>query len=96
MYLFLEYVKHEKYFVDYLLLDYFLNLIYESDKEMRADVDNMGYINQDILDMSNHLNDEYDGNLQFDNIFYKLSWKLKYVPYTNNKLTIWGKIINDL
>ena len=94
--LFLEYVKQEKYFVDYLLLDYFLNLIYESDKEMRADVDNMGYINQDILDMSNHLNDEYDGNLQFDNIFYKLSWKLKYVPYTNNKLTIWGKIINEL
>lgn len=98
--LFFEYLKKERCFVDYLLLDYFLNLIYIRSETCSETMDNCLYHNENILEMAGKLNGVYNDALWNDilvmDTIHKLSWKLKYNMYDKNTgdMTVFGKIID--
>lgn len=98
--LFFEYLEKENRFVDYLLVDYFLNLIYSQSGTCREMMDKCPYYNENILEMASKLNDAYNDTLwntilSMDTI-HKLSWKLRYDMYDKNTggMTVFGKIVD--
>lgn len=98
--LFFEYLEKENRFVDYLLVDYFLNLIYSQSGTCREMMDKCPYYNENILEMASNLNDAYNDTLwntilSMDTI-HKLSWKLRYDMYDKNTggMTVFGKIVD--
>ncbi|WP_178270224.1 capsular polysaccharide synthesis protein [Phocaeicola coprocola] len=99
--LFYEYISHEKYIVDYFLLDYLLAEIYYKCKNAQKTIDQFPYDNYDILNLAQHLclkydKESYDSLIQTGCI-HKLNRKMNYPIYTQKgDLTIWGSIINQL
>lgn len=99
--LFYEYVRREKYVLDYLLLDYLLVEIYTKSENARFIIDYFPYDKYDILDLAQQLDREYKEDLYYmlmdaGNI-HKLNRKKKYPIFTSaGKLTIWGAIIDKL
>lgn len=96
--LFLEYCKRESLFVDYLLLDYFLNLIYDESPICKASMDKLPVTEPHILDLQKQINEKYSKGKMPEGIFHKLSWKIKFMPYIDGttQKTFWGEIIENI
>lgn len=96
--LFLEYCKRESLFVDYLLLDYFLNLIYDESPICKASMDKLPVTEPHILDLQKQINEKYSKGKMPEGIFHKLSWKIKFMPYIDGttQKTFWGEIIDKI
>lgn len=96
--LFLEYCKRESLFVDYLLLDYFLNLIYNESSICKESIDKLGISEPNILDLQKQMNEQYNKDKFPNGIFHKLSWKIKFNPYIEGttQKTFWGEIIENI
>lgn len=96
--LFLEYCKRESLFVDYLLLDYFLNLIYDESPICKASMDKLPVTEPHILDLQKQINEKYSKGKMPEGIFHKLSWKIKFIPYIDGttQKTFWGEIIENI
>lgn len=99
--LFYEYVRCEKYMLDYLLLDYLLLEIYVRCKNARTIIEQLPYDNYDILNLAQQLSREYKEEvynilIHAGNI-HKLNRKIKNPIYTQKgELTIWGAVIDKL
>lgn len=95
--LFFEYLKENKYFVEYFLTDYFLDLIYDTDIHCRRLIDQLPENNVGVLELNKKMNFPFDKNvwekIKHKTIMHKLSWKQKYYPYKNNQITYFGKLI---
>ena len=96
--LFLEYLKLRKTFVDYFLLDYLINLLYNEDEKCKEIIDRCSDMNQYALDMQARLCEAWDENLwkeltRKSNV-HKLSWKThEPIMTTDGKITLFGKLI---
>ncbi|GHV89636.1 polysaccharide biosynthesis protein [Spirochaetia bacterium] len=97
------YAYWEKYdeLIDYFLIDYAIALGYELIPQIRTMLDNVPINNPNLYSLQNNLQCEYsaDDYLQFctNTIFHKLTWKVKYNKYRDDKnLSFFGYIINTL
>lgn len=99
--LLIEYIKKEKVIVDYLLLDYLLDLIHKKSNCCKKIIDSCSYYNPNILCMAEHLGAQYTDELwnsiiKMDDI-HKLSRKVKYNLFCDiDQMTIFGKMIDSL
>ncbi len=96
--LFCKYWEKHDVMIDYFLIDYMLQLMYENNKNVKQLIDNIPFNNKDVEKLnqiSNNIYDQsiYDELLQNTKIF-KLSWKYKYKEYVDGKPTFY-KIIKD-
>ena len=88
----------EKYdnLIDYLLVDYFFLLIYDSIPQARELIDNLPYNNLQIEELQNHMNLIYDEAAYRDLIyhsgtdFFKLSWRMNFKVESNGKQTYYN------
>lgn len=96
--LFFAYCKNEKKILDYLLLDYLLEVIYELCPEAKSIIDEFPYDKGNMLKLAGCLNEnlkDKDFSSMLENVpIHKLSWKIKYFPYDKEgHLTIFGKLL---
>ena len=100
--LYLAYVKTNRIFIDYFIIDYFISIAYDTLADVRIMIDSVPENNPKPHEIYHrlNLNSEYNKTL-FDNMckstyFHKLNWKDEFKEYTkDNKLTIYGYIINN-
>lgn len=97
-YIFLDYWKTHNYLLDYLLIDYVINFLYENDNKIKNMIDDMSLNNIAIDELRNYLNDDYNeeifNRITKNTIFHKLSWKQK-INY-EKKGTFYEKIKIDI
>lgn len=95
--MFYEYLKKEERFVDYFMMDYFIQIAYKSLPNIQKLIDDVPYNNGKVHSLDKIMNSTYDeeilNNLSNDTYLHKLSWKKKYENHTvNNKMTFWNFI----
>lgn len=98
--LFLEYWKKEDYLIDYLLVDYFMEVIYRNLPSVKDLVDELPYNNSLIDELQAKMNDKYiekdykelvDSK---DTYLFKLSWRLSFQQETKDgELTYFGFLL---
>lgn len=98
--LFLAYWKEKNYLIDYLLVDYFMLVVYESFPQAKKLIDELPYNNSQIDDLQNIMNDCYDAEVYHklinseDTYLFKLSWRMGFKEKTEEgKLTHYGSFI---
>lgn len=88
--LFVSYWGRENYLIDYFLIDYFIEMIYQ-------------YLNLDVNDINKYgdslfsiINESFDESLylQYSRnvMFHKFSYKIPLIEKKDNQLTFWGYI----
>lgn len=94
---FFEYTKKEKYFIDYLLFDYVIDVAYQYVKEIRKDIKEVPYNNLDRDSLIDMLNDRYVKEISHkDTFFYKLSWKMPFYEMDKERQeTVYGHLLNE-
>ena len=90
----LMYWKKERYLLDYMWMDYFLDIIYNDYPDIRKDIDAVGYNNPYTNKIFYYSKEEYNEVelmkvLESTN-FFKLSYKYKYPKLKNGKETVYG------
>lgn len=84
--IFNRYWAHEDCLIDYFLIDYAINIAYESDTEIKNIIDNINPSNPHIYSLSSCLSENYTYDriklLTSDTAIFKLNWK----QYTENEL----------
>jgi hypothetical protein len=98
--LYLTYVKNNSVLIDYFIIDYCIDIAYDTIPEVRLMIDSVPENNPKVHEIHHRLgpNSEYDKAL-FDNIcsntfFHKLNYKDGYELHTKDgKLTTYGYII---
>jgi hypothetical protein len=96
--IFYLYWKTHNELIDYVLIDYVIDVAYRSVPYIKSLVDNVVYNNTDIYSLQYHLHNEFSENLFVEycsqTSFHKLTWKKKIEKYTpENKLTFYGYLI---
>ena len=99
--LFFEYMKCEEQIIDYFLIDYFLNLIYETDRTCQEKITAVQYNNECVFDFASHLNERYEPQkfiqLSANTIFHKLSHKTCNIVISDDgNLTLWGYLVDSI
>lgn len=74
------YLLKKDFFIDYFMMDYFMDMNIETDIQLKLMIDSIPYNNKNIHQLKFHLNDDYS-KAKFDNIckdtyIHKLSWKM--------------------
>ena len=99
--LFFAYWEKYDYLIDYLLVDYFILIVYNSIPKAKQLIDNLPYNNEQIEELQNRMNMEYDMD-QFHELichtntyFFKLSWRMAFIKSFQGKLTYYGKFISE-
>lgn len=91
------YWMQNDYPIDYVMFDYFINYLVNKNHGFKIMIDNIPCTNEKIFDLMQEINTVYDKNnfllKDEEEIFYKLSWKKKYIKKVNNNLTLYAKII---
>jgi len=88
--LFFEYWKKENYLIDYLLVDYFMEVLYRNNPTVKRLVDELPYNNSMIDYLQAILNEEYNEKEykelvgSDDTFLFKLSWRMRFEEETNN------------
>lgn len=74
-----EYFKKEKYSIDYFLIDYLINIIYEHNEIVRKMIDNIPFNNENVHSLTkllpNPYNEDVFSSLTQNTCLFKLSWK---------------------
>lgn len=97
--IFSEYWRRYDYIMDYLLVDYSIDYIYNENKKMRALIDNVPETNTNmhkLLDLCNKPYDEAASDwklMQKDTWFFKLTYKRKFVEECDGRKTVYKYII---
>lgn len=94
---FYAYWKERQNLIDYLFIDYVIDIAYDTIPSIKKMFDDVPYSEIDIYMLENILNDEFS-NERFAQCsamnFHKLTWKKSFNIYTqNNKLTVYGHIL---
>lgn len=99
-YLFDQFFKKHNHLLDYLLVDYLLNLTYDTIGGARKIIDDQKENNIHNLELQNILNDEFDIDTPVivpDSVFYKLNRKTSYQLFTGDgKPTIYHELIRKM
>lgn len=95
---YLKYWSKEDIIIDYFLMDFIVKIAYQNFPEVKKDIDNNEYNNEQIHKLASLLNnkfnqDEYETLLE-NNFIHKLSYKIKLQEKINNQPTYWGIIKN--
>ena len=92
------YCKKYRNWIDYILFDYFIRILYEDNKEIYAQINAVPVNNKDVFKLRNYLNSDIK-NVNFignDTYLFKLSYKDNLIDQTPlGKTTLYSKIIND-
>lgn len=98
--LFFEYLKKEDYFIDYFMMDYFIHIGYEEYSEIRQQIDNVPFNNENIHQLGSLMNTIYNTErfqiLKQNTYLFKLSWKSYLKEKVDNHITFWGFIKNNI
>lgn len=92
-----EYGKREKAFVDYLVIDYFIDLLMERFPSFAAGWNSVDFDSRGFYGLMPVMN-KAEGNTNFqnllsENVFFKLSYKFSLEENTESgQLTVWGKL----
>lgn len=91
---FFAYLQKESLFVDYFLMDYLMRLAYDTDEQIRKDVEMIPFNNEDVLYASRLLSlpvdEEKKSVLDGSTYLFKLSWRLKPQEQVDGKQTVWS------
>ena len=95
----IEYWKKNNKIIDYLLTDYIISLVQNYDEQTKIAFRNIKNNNKNCDELFKVLNEEYS-EIKWEKIkqntkLFKLTWKSKFKEYNNNKITFYGKIINE-
>lgn len=94
--LFNKYIEKYDIFIDYILFDYFIEMIYENNEFVRKEIDDVEINNKNVFLLKNHLNDIYSLNwFKKDTRFYKLTYKFNFKINTGKSKTVYQTIIED-
>ena len=94
-----RYMMENDVFIDYLLIDYFIDILYQGNPKFRLMIDGMQYTQPHLHDLRLMYDDSFDemkwrGMLAKTNI-YKLTYKGSHTEYDNNgSPTFYGHILN--
>lgn len=98
--LFFEYWKKENYLIDYLLVDYFMEVLYRNIPSVKKLVDDLPYNNSQIDELQVLLSEEFNESVfnklinSKDTFFFKLSWRMNFDEKTiDNKPTFFGYLL---
>ena len=94
--LLLYWKEHDK-LVNYFILDYVYDLLYQSNDAIRDMVDSNPYNNPDVNYLYSHLNLPYNES-EWEKVckqtyIHKLSWKEEYKKQVDNQDTYYGKLV---
>lgn len=94
----LAYWQDFDYSVDYGLIDYVICVCMEKKKNVYKMIDKSPYYCEKIHDLQPILNNDFDKykykKLIKDNPFFKLTYKISFEEYNNNKRTFYGYLMN--
>ncbi|QNQ80527.1 capsular polysaccharide synthesis protein [Lactobacillus sp. PV034] len=89
------YFKKYNYMVDYILLDYFILLAYESNNQVRLIIDNIPKNNSHVFDLRKYLNIPVKKCKYFkDTYLYKLSYKMNFNVNSKQQTLYQNLILN--
>jgi hypothetical protein len=79
--MFNQYLLKKDCFTDYFMMDYFMDMVIQSDKRLALSIDNIPFNNENTHDLKFHLKDEYS-TIHFKKIcgetyIHKLSWRMQ-------------------
>lgn len=77
-YMFNTYIKKHNTFIDYLLFDYFLDIIYNNDKNFKSIIDDMPYTNFNVHCMEKlkeYADNAFINEIINNNLFIKMTYK---------------------
>lgn len=78
--LFEVYLSRKDCFIDYFMMDYFMDMVIESEAELKSLIDAIPYNNENIHQLKFHLSDEYSAehfaNICGNTYIHKLSWRI--------------------
>ena len=98
-YVLLEYWRKYDVLMDYLLVDSTIDYIYRRKERTRRLIDGIPATNPRTHDMCDMLNDIYDkaifDSLVSETVFFKLTYKKKFMEYRNGRQTFYGFITTD-
>lgn len=98
--IFEEYWKKYSILVDYLLVDYCFEYIYENDEASKMLFDKIPYTNPNMHKLREMLNDVYDEDayqslVNGETYLFKLTYKMKLQKQNRGKETFYGHIVNQ-
>lgn len=93
-----EYWKNTDTLVDYLLMDYILDIGYRNYTTIRSLIDSVPYNNENIKLMYQYMNtcfthEQYEALVETTTL-HKLSWKDQYSPLDNGRKTFYEMVIS--
>lgn len=95
---FLNYWAHNDIMVDYLMVDYMIELAKQNNNKIAKEFDKIEPNNKNCDELFKNLNKTYDSDmwdkLKENTSLFKLSWKYKYVKRSNNK-TFYQFVIDE-
>lgn len=97
---FQEYWKHYDYIMDYLLVDYSIDYVYNEDEEMRNLIDSLPVTNTCMHGLLDKFDKPYSEiaseweMMQEDTWFFKLTYKHLFITQIANEDTLYNHIIN--
>lgn len=90
---FFAYLQKESLFVDYFMMDYLMRMAYDTDGQIRNDVEMIPFNNEDVLYASKQLSlpvdEEKKAVLNGSTYLFKLSWRLKPLEKVDGVQTVW-------
>ena len=90
------YWKEHRRLINYYILDYMFDILYETNREIRNMIDENEFNNPEVQFLYEHLNREYNEKewkqIRKNTFIHKLSWKENYSEYIDNKETYYYKI----
>ena len=94
-----EYWKEQNSLIDYMLIDYAVEIAYEEFPECRRMLDAVPLNNSEVDSLRPVLNDEWDAE-EFRRLakatqFFKLTYKHKYVKAKHGRETFYGHIAKE-
>ncbi len=93
----LEYWKNNDYIIDYLLTDYIINIVLDSNNKFKKLFDDIPNNNKNCDELFKILGVCYDENLwnsiKQDTFLFKLSWKHRFDIEKNGNKTFYGMLI---
>ena len=95
---YLKYWSKENIIIYYFLMDFIVKIAYQNFPEVKKDIDNNKYNNEQIHKLASLLNNKFNqdeyATLLESNFIHKLSYKIELQEKINNQPTYWGIIKN--
>lgn len=88
--LFYRYLSQKDYFIDYFMMDYFMDIVLETDITLMSQIDSIPYNNQNVHQLKFHLEDNYSINHFADicgnTYIHKLNWRVDSQNHSYNSV----------